>query len=150
MPTCHHHRVDVPNDQQNLSAATDSLAPGTNPSASSITNHSASAGSALLDLKTTLFEFQGIDLGLGASRCGGGVSTVAGEAEFGEKVELGPIGEEGLTDDVGEKEFVDVVRVGRNCLFEWVVLECETGLNRGERRRLGKRLANWIAGGLAG
>lgn len=120
------------------------LAPVTNPSASSITNHSASTGSALLDLEVTLFEFQGIYLGLGAGRCGRGVSAVLGEAELGEKVELGPVCEEGLADGVGDEEFVDAVRVDQICLFEWVVLECEIGLSRGGR--WGKGLANCVAG----
>lgn len=92
-----------------LSAAVASLTPSTNPSARGITNHSANTGSALLDLEATLFEFQGIDLGLGASRSGGGVSVVLGEAELSIKAELCPVREESTADGVGEEEFVDAV-----------------------------------------
>lgn len=107
-----------------------SLAPGTKPSASSITNDSTRTSSALLNLETTLFEFQVIDLGLGAC-CGGGgsISEVLGEAEFGEKVELGPGREEGFADGVGREEFVDFMQVDRNCFFKCIALEREIGLS---------------------
>lgn len=82
-------------------------------------------------MEAALFEFQLIRLVLGASCCGGGVSAVLGEAEFGEKLELGPVIEEGFADGVGEEEFVDAMRVGRNLFFEWIALELEIGLSKG-------------------
>ena len=72
---------------------------------------------------------------MGASCCGGSISAVFGEAEFGEKVELGPVLEEGFADGVGGEEFIDVMRVGRNCFFKSIALELEIGLSKrgGER-----------------
>lgn len=83
-------------------------------------------------MEATLFEFQAIDLGLGASCCcrGGSISAVLGEAEFGEKVELGPVVEKGFADGVGGEEFVDTMRVDRNCFLKWIALEREIGLSK--------------------